>query len=505
MRLFLLLAMVIAAACDKVPLLAPTESTITISVSSTQLLPGESVRVVATVVEQAGTMVHNGTLVTFTGSLGTFDPPEATTVNGKASTTFRSSGQTGKTMIGAVSGAAKAEVEVTIAGLVVGTVTLRADPSTVPVTGGTVQLIAIVTEESGFLLSGAPVVFSSDNGQLAANSVITDANGEARTTLTTSRTSIVKARVGAKEGTVTVNATTLPTVAISTSTTAPLVGLPVTITVTPGAAGTTGNAIRNVVLDFGDGTPPHNFGAISGASSVSHVYNQAGTFTVTATATDITGLQSANSITITVQRAVVNVSFTNPPSTGQVGTSLSFTVSVTNSSNIPITAVVVQFGDGQSATLPPSGGTAPHTYQTAGTFTVRATATDQAGNQYIATHVITIAPPNAFDVTLDAESGEATSPMTCTPATGYPKTCNMDFVGGGVRVRFTVGCSGAFGTGACTNAVGYQWVYGDGASETTTQRQVDHVYRSRGMFVITVTVTTNTGQTGSQRLTLQVQ
>jgi PKD repeat protein len=506
-RLFLFFTIVLTAACDKVPLLAPTQSTITLSVSTTTLSVNGTAQVIATVIEQPGTPVQNGTLVTFTGSLGSFDPPEATTVNGKATSTFRANGTSGTAKLGAVSGSAKAtEVEVKIGGAAAESVTLRAEPSNVPVTGGTVQLVAVVTDVSGNALPGTPVVFSADNGQLGSNSVVTDSTGEARTSLTTNRTSIVKARVGTKEGQVTINATTLPTVSIAANPASPLAGLPVTFTITPGAAGTTGSPIRNVVLDFGDGTAPANLGAVSGAASVSHIYVRAGTYTVTATVTDLNNLTSSNSVSLTVTQPIVNVSFTNPPSTGQAGTQVTFQVAVTNSSNVPITGVVVNFGDGQSITLPPSGGSAPHTYSQAGTYTVSATATAQGGGQFTATTQITIAPPTAFDVTLDAESAEATSSMSCVPATGYPKTCNMNFVGGGVRVRFTAGCTGGFGAGACTNAVGYQWNYGDGSPvETTTQRQVDHVFRSRGEFVITVLVQTNTGAQGTQRLTLIVQ
>src|SRR3989442_7885426 len=43
----------------------------------------------------------------------------------------------------------------------------------------------------------SPVNFSTDQGTLSASSVITDRNGEARTTLSTNRESIVTARVGA--------------------------------------------------------------------------------------------------------------------------------------------------------------------------------------------------------------------------------------------------------------------------------------------------------------------
>jgi PKD repeat protein len=495
----LFLAIVSAVACDKVPLLAPTESTINLTVSTTTMAANGTAQVIATVVEKGGIPVQNGTMVTFTGSLGNFEPVDAATNNGKAVTTFRANGTSGTAKIGAISGGAKAtEIEVKIGSAAVETVTLRADPASVSTNGGTVSLVASVVDVSGNALPGASVVFSTDNGQLGSSTVSTDGNGEARTTLTTNRTSIAKARVGAKEGTVTINATTVPTVAITTTPANPLVGVPVTFTVTPGAIGTTGNPIRNVVLDFGDGTPTHSFGPLAGAASVQHIYTRAGTFTVAATATDTAGLQSESRSTVSILRPIVNVSFTNPPASGQIGAAVTFAVAVTNPSGASLTGVVVSFGDGQSASLPPSGGSALHTYTTAGTYTVTATAVDITGATYSTTHVIRIDPATAFNVTLDAQSGDPAVQLSCVPATGYPKTCNAQLVGIGDRIVFTAGGTPP----GFSSIVGYEWTWGDGSPvERTTSNSMDHIFRSTGEFIISVSLVT-TGGSSSQRLTL---
>jgi len=504
-RVLLCFALVSAAACDKVDLLAPTQSTISLSISRTTLPPNGTAEVIATVTEQAGTAVHNGTVVRFTSSVGVLDPPEARTQGGVARTTFRAGIQSGTARVGAFSGSARAtEVEIRVGGAAAETVRVRVEPATVPSTGGTVQVTALVTDASSNALPGVTVVFSSDQGTLSTNSVIADENGEARTTLRTSRQSIVRAAVGTKEGMATVSVVTLPTVSISVTPANPLVGLPVTFTVTPGSA-TGGNPIQNVVLDFGDGKPTANLGAISSATQVSHVYDRADTYTVTATIIDSAGLQNTNSTIVAVQRAVVSLTVSGP-STGQVGTSLTFTVTVSNTSNIPLQGIVVNFGDGRSSALGPSGGSVMKTYTTSGSFTVTATATDNLGGQYTATHSITIAPATPLDVTLDAQAADPAVTMSCVPAMGYPKTCNATFVGFGVRVQFTAGCgAGGFG-GGCANAIRYEWNYGDGSPiETTTARQVDHVFVGRNTFVIVVTVFTSTGATGTQRLTLITQ
>src|SRR5215208_5393378 len=88
-----------AAACEKVALLAPTGSTVTISVSSTTLGANGSAEVIATVIEAGGTPVHNGTEVRFQTSVGIVDPAVARTDNGVATTRFRANGASGTAKI----------------------------------------------------------------------------------------------------------------------------------------------------------------------------------------------------------------------------------------------------------------------------------------------------------------------------------------------------------------------------------------------------------------------
>ena len=87
-RFAILALAILVAGCDKVPLLAPTSSTISVS-APTRVLPlGGSVEVTAMVLEQSGTPVQNGTTVLFTTSLGSVSPVEAQTRNGQAVTTW---------------------------------------------------------------------------------------------------------------------------------------------------------------------------------------------------------------------------------------------------------------------------------------------------------------------------------------------------------------------------------------------------------------------------------
>ena len=182
-------AIVSIGSCDKVPLLAPTESTITL-VSDRAVVPvNGTAQIIATLIEQSGTPAHNGTLVTFTTTLGTLDPREAVTSNGQAVVTLRAGTESGTAEIGAFSGSARTEapVMILIGGAAAAAVTVSANPAAVPPTGDTVTILAAVTDASGNRLTGVPVSFTSSAGTLASATVITDSTGEARTTLTTDR------------------------------------------------------------------------------------------------------------------------------------------------------------------------------------------------------------------------------------------------------------------------------------------------------------------------------
>ena len=90
--------------CESLPVLAPTQSTIVV-VASEPVIPldGESV-ITAVVTESVGTPVQNGTLVTFSTTLGTVDPQESRTQDGRATTRLLGGKTTGTATVSAFSG-----------------------------------------------------------------------------------------------------------------------------------------------------------------------------------------------------------------------------------------------------------------------------------------------------------------------------------------------------------------------------------------------------------------
>src|SRR5690349_12225166 len=81
--LSLIVALVTAAAftvsCQKVPLLAPSGSTITLTASTNALPVGGTTQLVAQIIEPSGTPPHSGTQITFTTTLGTIQPDQVET------------------------------------------------------------------------------------------------------------------------------------------------------------------------------------------------------------------------------------------------------------------------------------------------------------------------------------------------------------------------------------------------------------------------------------------
>ncbi len=192
------------AACDKVPLTAPTESTISLFATASSISATGSTDIVATVIESAGTPVQNGTVVTFTTTLGRIEPLDARTQNGKVTVKLSGDGRSGTATITAFSGGAISEqLELPIGSAAAETVTVRAEPGRLPPGGGSTQIIALVRDVAGNGMSGASVAFSASAGNLSSGVAVTDGNGEARTTLTTGRETTVTAAVGSKTATMT--------------------------------------------------------------------------------------------------------------------------------------------------------------------------------------------------------------------------------------------------------------------------------------------------------------
>jgi hypothetical protein len=389
-----------AAACDKVPLLAPTGTVITLFPTAPSVPLNGEIEIVATVIENgvaapapttpgtgtggtpppatpttttgagAGTPVQNGTLVSFTSSIGRIEPAEARTNNGQVRVRFISTGQSGVATITAFSGGASGRLEnLRVGAAAAERLLITATPQTLGPAGGSATIAARVEDVSGSGVPGVSVSFTADNGSLSSSSATTDETGTARTTLSTSRITKVTANVAGKTAEVTVGVNPRTGVTLAAPTTPVSAGVPATFTV---GVGTTAN-VTDVTINFGDGTS-RSLGALSGSTTIQHTYNEAGSYPVSVTATEASGFTERVSTSITIlpgqPPAVTITASNNNPAPGET---VIFTATVTGATS---TILRYEWNFGRAA-VPPTASTtgnrATASYLTSGTsiITVR--------------------------------------------------------------------------------------------------------------------------------------
>ncbi len=155
------------------------------------------------------------------------------------------------------------------------------------------------------------------------------------------------------------------------------------------SASTTGSSdpdgtIVSTTINFGDGS------AAVSATSATHVYSAPGTYTVTATVTDNLGASSSKSATVTVsapnQPPVADLSLSSGSTL--VGGAITASTAGSSDPDGSIASTVINFGDGSSA----AASSALHQYKVAGTYTVKATVTDNLGASSSTSKTVVVKP-----------------------------------------------------------------------------------------------------------------
>lgn len=203
---------------------------------------------------------------------------------------------------------------------------------------------------------------------------------------------------------------------------------------------------------FGDG-------GTSTAEAPIHQYTTAGTYTVTLTATNANGSNTATQsgyIVVTKVAAMPVAGFVSSVSSGSVPLVVQFVDSSTNS---PV-SWAWSFGDGTTSTTEnPS-----HSYTTSGTYTVTLTSTNSAGSNTVSKAAYITATP------------AATTPVASFSA---------------IRTSGTTPLTVQFIDTSTNSPTSWVWSFGDGY--TNMQQNPVHTYTAAGTYTVTLTTSNSAG------------
>ena len=273
-----------------------------------------------------------------------------------------------------------------------------------------------------------------------------------------------------------------PVVSVSTVSPNPVnTGVLVTVTFT---ATDPDGTISSISVNWGDSTTPDSLAG--SATSDTHTYNSAGSFTITVTATDNSGSTGSATAPITVNAIGVPTVAVNAPTPNPANTGVTVTVTFTVSSTATVTGLTVNWGDGTINTLAVSATSDTHTYTSTGAtksqvFTITVTATNSAG----------------------PGSGTATETVNDRPPTVTVSNVSPNPANTGATVTVTFSATDPDGTIASFTV---NW--GDTTTPDTlpgTATSDTHMYTSPGGFTITVTATDNSGSTGQATGSVTIQ
>ncbi|HMC68157.1 MAG TPA: PKD domain-containing protein, partial [Mycobacteriales bacterium] len=238
----------------------------------------------------------------------------------------------------------------------------------------------------------------------------------------------------------------------------PIEGTSIGFDATGSTEGGSGASITGYTWSFGDGTTG------TGATP-SHIYAAAGSYKVKLTVTDATGASSSWAQTLTVFDEPPAAVFATTPAVAILGQPVSFDGTGSSDPDGTIASYAWDFGDGTTG----AGAKPIHAYQSVGSYTVRLTVTDGAGEKATVSRSVTVyvQPQATF---------------------GYSPGLPVE----GVATAFSAAASNS---DPATTISSYAWSFGDGT--TATGATVAHTFALEGTYRVTLTVTDGFGLTSS--------
>ena len=261
---------------------------------------------------------------------------------------------------------------------------------------------------------------------------------------------------------------------------------PAPLSVTFSAAGSTG-AIVSFTLDFGDGSEPYSGTDLT--VSISHTYNNPGTYTATLTVSDAQGRTATDSKTINVLPGT-SCTLGVTPTSGAAPLDVLFIVNAEAASGRKIVYWKLEFGDGNEVEFTADTTSLslnfPYTYNDPGDYTAKLTVRDNSGveaTSQVTVHVTT--PPPTI------------SSFTATPTSGsVPLTVNFSFTaeaGAGAKItKWTL----LFGDGDFTGQ--------EGLNVDSLTKTVTHEYTQTGSYTATLRVWDSLNQMSEDTVDIEV-
>ncbi len=160
------LLLTLLAACDRTSPVAPSGTLVTISANPDRIPSDGQAKIRVVALRPNGTPVSRGTLVRFSTTLGSIPPSVAVDDRGEALAMLKADGQFGTAKVSASSGGSETVTVDVRLGLPPTSVTVQVTPNSVPETGGSADLLAIVRDDRGQPLQKAEVNFRADIGTL---------------------------------------------------------------------------------------------------------------------------------------------------------------------------------------------------------------------------------------------------------------------------------------------------------------------------------------------------
>jgi hypothetical protein len=186
--LALLLTGLLLPACEEGTPVAPNGTILRISAYPTRIGKTGTSTISLQALRSNGIPVNPGTEIRLSSDIGVVDSVVYTNDDGVATGTLRGDGRVGTATVSAYSGGVDPVTTEIQVGALATSISLTVDPTSIPESGGVVELRALVRDENGQPLPDASVNFIAEAGTLASGGsfLITDANGEVTDRLTIS-------------------------------------------------------------------------------------------------------------------------------------------------------------------------------------------------------------------------------------------------------------------------------------------------------------------------------